>query len=163
MRLKTLLPLDTATRIVDEALRLARQEQMLPQTVVVLDSGGKIINVKSEDGAGLLRFGIAMGKAWGALGMGISSRLVGDRLGSRATFLTGVTAASDGKFIPVPGGVLIDDADGFTIGAVGISGDTSEKDEYCAIAAIIKAGYKSEPAEVDSDWQTSNLSGAKDN
>ncbi len=86
MRLKTSLPLDKASVIVDEALRLARQEKMLPQTVVVLDTGGKIIAVKSEDGSGLIRLGIALGKAWGALGMGISSRLIMERLGGRPSF-----------------------------------------------------------------------------
>ena len=161
MRLKTTLPLNKASIIVDEALRLAREEKMLPQTVVVLDSGGKIIAVKSEDGAGLVRFGIAMGKAWGALGMGISSRMIAERLGGRPTFLDAIASASDGKFIPVAGGVLIDTDDGITIGAVGISGDTSEKDEYCAIGGIHKAGLKSEPAVVDPDWNTSNLHGTK--
>ena len=128
MRLKTSLPLDKASVIIDEALRLARQEKMLPQTVVVLDAGGKIIAVKSEDGSGLIRFGIALGKAWGALGMGISSRLIMERLGGRPSFLGALANTAEGKFIPVAGGVLIDESDGFTIGAVGISGDTSEKD-----------------------------------
>lgn len=159
MRLKTLIALDKALVIIDEALRLARQENMLPQTVIVLDAGGKMIAMKSEDGSGLVRFGIAMGKAWGALGMGISSRLIGERLGNRPNFLTGVTSASEGRFIPVPGGVLIDDDEGYTIGAVGISGDTSEKDEFCAIGGIKFAGFKSEPGEIDPDWQASNLSG----
>ncbi|NQW00332.1 MAG: heme-binding protein [Rhodospirillales bacterium] len=161
MRLKTNLALEKAATIVDEALRLARQENMLPQTVVVLDCGGKIIAVKSEDGSGLVRFGIAMGKAWGALGMGISSRLINERLGGRPAFLGAVAAVSEGKFVPVAGGVLIDDADGFTIGAVGISGDTSEKDEYCAISAIIAAGFRPEPAAADPEWQNSSLSGPK--
>lgn len=161
MRLKTTLPLEKATQIIDEALRLAREEKMLPQTVVVLDVGGKIIAVKSEDGSGLVRFGIAMGKAWGALGMGISSRVIEQRLGGRPAFLGAIASASDGKFIPVAGGVLIDSDDGFTIGSVGISGDTSEKDEYCAIGGIKKAGLKSEPAEVDPNWNSSNLHGTK--
>jgi len=161
MRLKITLPLEKATIIINEALRLAREEKMLPQTVVVLDSGGKIIAVQSEDGSGLVRFGIAMGKAWGALGMGISSRLISDRLGGRPAFLGAIATAADGQFMPVPGGVLIDSDDGYTIGAVGISGDTSEKDEYCAIGGIHKAGLKSEPAEIDPDWNSSNLHGTK--
>lgn len=161
MRLKTTLPLEKANIIIDEALRLAREENMLPQTVVVLDSGGKIIAVKSEDGSGLVRFGIACGKAWGALGMGISSRMIAERLGGRPAFLNAISDASGGKFIPVPGGVLIDDEDGATIGAVGISGDTSEKDEYCAVGGIKKAGLISQPAEPDPDWQSSNLHGTK--
>ena len=158
MRLKTTLPLEKASRIVDEALRLGREADMHPLTVVVLNVGGQVVAAKSEDGSGVLRFGIAMGKAWGALGMGISSRLIRDRLKERPVFQTALAAASDGKLIPVPGGVLIEDAEGFTIGAVGISGDTSEKDEYCAIGGVKSAGLQSEPAAVDPNWQGSKLS-----
>lgn len=158
MHMKTILPLDTAAAIVDEALAVGRGENMHPLTVVVLDAGGKLIACKSEDGSGNLRFEIAFGKASGALGMGISSRLIRDRLSNRPAFQSAIASASDGKFIPVPGGVLIEDAEGFTIGAVGISGDTSEKDEYCAIKAVHKSGFATEPAEIDPDWTRSYLS-----
>jgi len=158
MRLQTSLPLDKASVIVDEALRLGRSEDLLPLTVVVLDAGGKLVAVKSEDGSGVMRFDIAFGKAWGALGMGISSRLIRDRLANRPSFQNALAAASDGRLIPVPGGVLIRDAKDVTIGAVGISGDTSDKDEYCAIMAIRHAGLNSEPAEPDPMWKTSSLS-----
>lgn len=94
--------------------------------------------------------------------MGISSRLVRDRLSERPAFQNALAAASGGRFIPVPGGVLIEDADGFTIGAVGISGDTSEKDEYCAIRAIHAAGLSSEPAKIDQNWRQSGLSDKTD-
>ncbi len=151
MKLKTTLPLEAAGRIVDEAIRSGRQEDLSPLTVVVLDAGGKIIAAKSEDGSGLLRFDIALGKAWGALGMGISSRLIGERLSDRPAFQNALANASDGRLIPVAGGVLVEDNDGCTIGAVGISGDTSEKDETCAIGAIHATGYSSEPAEIDID------------
>ncbi|HUS96177.1 MAG TPA: heme-binding protein [Hyphomicrobiaceae bacterium] len=161
MHLKTTLPLEKAETIVDEALSLGRAAGMHPLTIVVLDSGGRIVAVKSEDVSGILRFAIAMGKAWGALGMGISSRLIRDRLQQRPVFQNSLAAASDGKLIPVPGGVLIEDQDGFTIGAVGISGDTSEKDEYCAIGAIRSAGLKSEPADADPNWMNSSLSDTK--
>ncbi len=160
MRLKSTLPLDKASGILDEALQLGRESDMHPLTVVVLDAGGRIVAAKSEDGSGILRFNIAMGKAWGALGMGISSRLIRDRLKERPVFQTSLAAASDGKLIPVPGGVLIEDAEGFTIGAVGISGDTSEKDEFCAIGAIKSVGLSSEPAAIDPNWQASKLSDA---
>ena len=130
MRLQTTLPLDVANKIVTEALRLGRDAKMLPLTVVVLDAGGKLIAMQAEDGSGLVRFDVAFGKAWGALGMGISSRLVRDRLSARPTFQTALATASDGRLIPVPGGVLVENDRGETIGAVGISGDTSEKDEY---------------------------------
>lgn len=158
MKLKPTLPLASAETIVDAALKFGREAELLPLTVVVLDTGGRIIASKSEDGSGILRYDIAHGKAWGALGMGISSRLIRDRLSARPVFQNALAAASDGRFVPVPGGVLIEDADGFTIGAVGISGDTSEKDEYCAISAIKAAGLASEPAEVDPNWRGSSLS-----
>jgi uncharacterized protein GlcG (DUF336 family) len=162
MRLLPTLPLENASAIVDESLRIGRRENMLPLTVVVLDAGGKIIASKSEDGSGILRFDIALGKAWGALGMGISSRLIRDRLGARPAFQNALAAASGGRLIPVPGGVLVENDDWHTIGAVGISGDTSQKDEYCAIEAIKFAGLKSEPVAADPDWQSSRLSDKAD-
>ena len=158
MRLQTSLPLEKANAIVAEALRRGCAAGLLPLTVVVLDAGGKLVAMQSEDGSGLVRFEIAFGKAYGALGMGISSRLIRDRLGGRPAFQNAIAAASGGQFIPVPGGVLVEDSDGITLGAVGISGDTSDKDEYCAIEAIKAAGYAPEPAEPDPDWRTSSLS-----
>jgi len=86
MHMKTVLALDVASQIVDEALAIGRREGMHPLTVVVLDVGGKIIACKSEDGSGTLRFDIAAGKASGALGMGISSRLIRDRFADRPAF-----------------------------------------------------------------------------
>lgn len=158
MRLHTSLPLEAANTIATQALRLGRDAGLLPLTVVVLDAGGKLVAVQSEDGSGIVRFDIAFGKAWGALGMGISSRLIRDRLSNRPAFQGAIAAASDGRFVPVPGGVLVEDGAGVTIGAVGISGDTSDKDEYCAIEAIQAAGLASEPAEPNPDWRTSSLS-----
>jgi uncharacterized protein GlcG (DUF336 family) len=157
VRLKTLLPLMKADVVADEALRLGREEDMHPLTVAVLDTGGHVIVLKREDGSGVLRADIAIGKAWGALGMGIPSRLIRDRLKDRPSFQNALAAASDGRLIPVPGGVLINDANGETIGAVGVSGDTSDKDEYCAIRAIAKAGRASDPSEPSDEWRDSNL------
>ncbi|MEP3046450.1 MAG: heme-binding protein [Roseibium sp.] len=158
MRLKTSLPLALADKIVEKALQVGRGEDLLPLTVVVLNAGGQIVAVKSEDGSGIMRFDVALGKAWGALGMGISSRLIRDRLSNRPSFQNALAAASDGRLIPVPGGVLVEDETGATIGAVGISGDTSEKDEYCAIQGIRASGLTSEPADPDPNWKGSNLS-----
>lgn len=158
MRLQTSLPLEKANLIVAQALRLGRDASLLPLTVVVLDAGGKMIAMQSEDGSGLIRFEIAFGKAYGALGMGISSRLIRDRLSERPTFQAALATASEGRLIPVPGGVLVETKDGITLGAVGISGDTSDKDEYCAIEAIKAAELTPEPAEPSPDWKTSSLS-----
>ena len=158
MRLQTSLPLDKANLIVAQALVLGRKAGLLPLTVVVLDAGGKMVAMQSEDGSGLIRFEIAFGKAYGALGMGISSRLIRDRLSERPTFQAALATASDGRLIPVPGGVLVETADGITLGAVGVSGDTSDKDEYCAIDAVKTAGLVPEPADPDPNWKTSSLS-----
>lgn len=158
MRLHTSLPLERANAIITQALALGRTAKLLPLTVVVLDAGGKMVAMQCEDGSGLIRFEVAFGKAYGALGMGISSRLIRDRLKERPTFQSALATASEGRLIPVPGGVLVEDAHGVTLGAVGISGDTSDKDEYCAIEAIKAAGYAPEPAEPNPDWRTSSLS-----
>ena len=159
MRLQTSLELDIALRIVSMALAAGRAEKMLPLTVVVLDATGKIITSQSEDGSGLMRFDIARGKAFGALGMGMSSRLIRDRLATRPSFQAALATVADGKFVPVPGGVLVLRADGTVIGAVGVSGDTSEKDEYCAIVGIQGAKLDSEPKAPDENWQGTSLSG----
>lgn len=157
MKLFTSLKLETAAAIIEEALALAHHEKMLPLTIVVLDSGGKLIAMKSEDGSGLMRFDVAFGKAWGSLGMGMSSRLIRDRMKARPQFQNALMAASDGQMIPVPGGILLEDKDGITIGAIGISGDTSEKDEYCAISAAQTMGLATEPEHPDKQWRTSSL------
>ncbi|GKX36229.1 MAG: hypothetical protein MnENMB40S_38470 [Rhizobiaceae bacterium MnEN-MB40S] len=158
MHMITTLPMRAAEIIVDEAISQAKEHNLHPLTIVVLDAGGRIVAVKSQDGSGIMRFDVAFGKAWGALGMGISSRQIRDRLINRPVFQTALASASDGRLIPVPGGVLIENEKGETIGSVGVSGDTSEKDELCAIKGIHKAGYRSEPADIDPDWTRSYLS-----
>lgn len=151
MRLSVTLSLKNAAIIVDGVLETARRENLNPITVVVLDSGGKLIAMKSEDGSSLMRFDIAFGKAWGALGMGSSSRQIRDRLATKPAFQNSLSATAEGRFIPVPGGVLIESQDGVTVGAVGVSGDSAEQDEYCAIIAIRKTDLLSEPNDVPSD------------
>jgi uncharacterized protein GlcG (DUF336 family) len=122
----------------------------------VLDAGGNLVAFKREDGCGVLRFDIAFGKAWAALGMGMATRAIRDRMAQRPAFQGALAAASDGRFIPVPGGVLIL-REGQAIGAVGISGDASDKDEYCAVAAIHAAGAMSDPAEPNPEWRNAGL------
>lgn len=151
------LALDAAARIVDAAIAERRKHDLLPLAVAVLDAGGNLVAYKREDGCGVLRFDIAFGKAWGALGMGMSTRQIRDRLKERPAFQGALATASGGRFIPVPGGVLVLDAGGAAIGAVGISGDASDKDEYCAIAAIHAAGYASEPAAPAANWRDAGL------
>ena len=155
--LHTALPLDAASTIVDTALTLGRENGLLPLTVAVLDLGGNLLAFKRDDGCGILRGDIAIGKAWGALGMGISSRTIMERLGNRPVFQGALAAASQGRFVPVPGGVLICAEDGAVVGAVGISGDASDKDEYCAITAVNEAGYAAHPEAPAEDWQGAGL------
>lgn len=134
------LTLDCASRIVDSALRSAREQRLKPLAVVVLDGGGHDIVLKREDGAAILRADIARGKAWGTLGMGLGSRELARKAEQNPRFFAALAATSGGRLIPNPGGVLIRNADGEIIGAVGISGDQADRDEACAIAAIEAAG-----------------------
>ena len=131
-----------ASTIVDVALKKGRESNCAPLTVAVLDAGGHLVAFKREDRSGILRFDIAFGKAWGALGMGFGSRELADRAGKNPLFFGVLATVSQGRLVPVPGGVLIKDAAGSVLGAVGISGDTSDKDEVCAIAGIEAAGLK---------------------
>ena len=134
-----------ASTIVDVALKKARDSNLAPLTVAVLDSGGHLVAFKREDKSGILRFDIAYGKAWGALGMGFGSRTLAGRAAKTPQFFTMLAAASHGRMVTNPGGVLIKDASGNIVGACGISGDTSDKDEMCAIAGIEAAGLKADP------------------
>lgn len=134
-----------AAAIVDIALRKGRELECAPLTVAVLDSGGHLVAFKREDKSGLLRFDIAFGKAWGALGMGFGSRALAARAAKVPAFFTALAAVSAGRMIPVPGGVLIRNAAGDIVGAVGISGDTSDRDEMCAVAGIEAAGLRADP------------------
>ena len=151
------LDLATASRIGSEALRLRREHGLLPLAVAVLDAGGQPVSFQREDGCGVLRHDIAVGKAWGALGMGMATRQIRDRLATRPTFQAALAAASGGRFIPTPGGVLILNTQGVAIGAVGISGDASDKDEFCAIEAIRAAGLQPEPPEPATGWNAAGL------
>jgi glc operon protein GlcG len=151
------LSLAVATHITEEALRLRHAHGLLPLAVAVLDAGGQTVSFRREDGCGLLRHDIAHGKAWAALGMGMATRQIRDRLADRPSFQSALAAASAGRFIPTPGGVLIVDAQGVAIGAVGISGDASDKDEFCAIEAIRAAGLTPEPPEAAAHWNAAGL------
>ncbi len=141
----SVLTLAQASAIVDAALRKGRELNLNPLTVVVLDAGGHAVALKREDRSGIMRVDIASGKAWGALGMGFGSRELFERSTKQPMFITALAAVSQGRMVPVPGGVIIRDGAGEIIGAVGISGDVSDQDEACAIAGIEAAGLKAEP------------------
>ncbi len=137
--------LSQASAIVDATLAKARELKQMPQTVVVLDPGGHLVCAKREDGSGIIRFEVAVGKAYGALGMGWGSRTMMERAAQNPNFLTSIVAASGGRMVPNPGGVLIRDNDNKVLGAVGISGDTGDNDEIIALAGIAAAGLKADP------------------
>jgi uncharacterized protein GlcG (DUF336 family) len=133
-----------ASTIVDIALKKGRETNCAPLSVAVLDAGGHLVAFKREDKSGILRFDIAFGKAWGALGMGFGSRELAERASKAPLFIDALTTISKGRLVANPAGVLIKDAAGNVLGAVGISGDTSDKDEVCAVAGIEAAGLKAQ-------------------
>ncbi len=138
------LTLAQASTIVDTTLETGRRMGLKPLTVSVVDDGGNLKAFKREDGPGAaLRPQIATGKAFGAVGMGRSSRVLNAMAAERPHFIDALIGASAGRLIPVPGGVLIKDGDEI-VGAVGVSGDSSENDETAALAGIEAAGLGAE-------------------
>jgi len=136
------ITLKQAMTIVEVALQKGREAGCAPLAVAVLDDGGHLKTFAREDGAGIIRPQIAIGKAWGALGMGMGSRALARRVSGEApqlAFFDALNAMSGGRVVPAAGGVLIKDEAGSVLGAVGISGDTSDKDEACALAGIAAA------------------------
>lgn len=133
--------LTAAQTIVTAALSHARAQGFKPLSVVVLDARGAVIAVASEDGTSLRRFEIALGKARGAVAFGLGSRAIGEMAIARPHFFAGAVHAVGGEMVPVAGGVLIRDASGALLGAVGVSGDTSDNDEAAAAAGIAAAGF----------------------
>ncbi|MET0588177.1 MAG: heme-binding protein [Novosphingobium sp.] len=134
------LTLSQAQTIATEALRKGRELTLKPLTVAVLDAGGHAIVLLREDSASNLRPEIATGKASGALALGISSRKIAEMALDRPTFVGSLSGISAGGIIPAAGGVIILDAAGTPIGAVGVTGDTSDNDEICALEGIAAAG-----------------------
>ena len=134
------LKLAQATTAVDAALEQGRIRDLAPLAVAVLDAGGHVIAFKREDGSGIVRFDIAYGKAWGALGMGFGTRELTERATTSPAFVNSLAAISQGRMVPSPGGVLIAGPDGEVVGAIGISGDTGPNDEICAIAGVAAIG-----------------------
>ncbi|MGR9012243.1 MAG: GlcG/HbpS family heme-binding protein [Gammaproteobacteria bacterium] len=135
------LTLEKANIIINAATNKARKLNMAPITVVVLDDAGHLKAMQREDGATMIRQQIATAKAWGAVSMGISSRSLASVAEKRPDFMNALIGITDGNLMPVPGGVLIRDTKNNVIGAVGISGDSSDQDERCAIAGIEAVGF----------------------
>jgi len=133
-----------ANTIVAAALAKAREKSFDPLTVAVLDSGGHVVAAQREDQSGILRYEIAIAKAFGSLGFGFGSRTLATRAAKVPMFFTAVSSVADGRMVPVPGGVLIRNAGNEIIGAVGISGDTGDNDEISAVHGIEAAGLKAD-------------------
>ncbi|MFC7066009.1 GlcG/HbpS family heme-binding protein [Brucella rhizosphaerae] len=138
------LTLEKANAIIAGAFTKATELQLKPIVVSVFDAGGHLKAFQRQDGTSILRFEIASGKAFGALAVGTGSRWLHNQAKDRPHFLEGLSGVSGGKIVPVPGGVLIKDASNEIIGAVGISGDTSDNDELAAIAGIETAGFNAD-------------------
>jgi uncharacterized protein GlcG (DUF336 family) len=139
MTVTSRLTLQQANAIVAAALEEGAKLGLKPLTVVVLDAGGKLVALQRQDGSSLMRPEIAMGKASGALGLGVSSRKIAAMAAERPTFVAALAPLAVDGLVPAAGGVLIA-GDGAPIGAVGVTGDTSDNDELCALAGIAAAG-----------------------
>ena len=139
----TALTLENARLILDTALAKVMEKKLKPMAIVVLDARGTVKTAIAQDGTSLMRFEVAHGKAYGALATGLGSRALFKRANEQPYFIDAVNTLARGALVPVPGGVLIKDA-GDVIGAVGISGDTSDNDEECAVAGIKAAGLEAD-------------------
>lgn len=140
----TRISLDQANRIIAEAFRKGAALKLKPLSAVVLDPGGHVIAFQRQDGASTLRFQIAAGKASGALALGVSSRKIGEMAVERPSFVAALGPIAPHGVIPAAGGVIVVDEAGGILGAVGITGDTSDNDEACVLAGIAAAGLKAQ-------------------
>ncbi len=139
--------LELADLLAAATLRHGARRGAAPLTVAVLDAGGHLVSLKRADGSGILRPQIAVAKAYGAVGMGMSSRDLAVRAERQPVFFGSLAATADGRFAAAAGGVLVHDADGTLLGAVGVSGDVSDMDEQCAVDAVREAGLVPDPAQ----------------
>ncbi|RED12974.1 GlcG/HbpS family heme-binding protein [Pontivivens insulae] len=134
-----------ARTIIAKTLAKGREMELKPLSVVVLDSGGHVKAFEREDGAAPGRFDIARAKAYGAIMLGMGGQAQMARAEAQAYFMNAVNGVYDGKVIPVPGGILVQDKRGNTIGAVGVTGDTSDNDAEAGMAGIEAAGLAGQP------------------
>lgn len=138
------ITLAQANAIIAAAFDKGAELKLKPLSVVVLDAGGHPLAFQRQDKASTLRYAIAVGKASGALGLGVSSRKIGDMAAERPSFVASLGAIAPNGVIPAAGGVIVVDAGGAPIGAVGVTGDTSDNDEVCALAGVAAAGLKTQ-------------------
>jgi uncharacterized protein GlcG (DUF336 family) len=136
------LNLTQANALIDAAFAKGAELGLKPLTVAVLDPGGYLIAAQRADGASNVRVKLAQGKAAGALALGVSSRTIGDMAVDRPHFVASVRELGEGGMVPAAGGVIVCDETGTVLGAIGVTGDTSDNDEACALAAIASQGFK---------------------
>ena len=141
----TPLTLAEARTIIEATLAKAAELNLKPVTVAVLDAGGHLKALLRQDGTSTLRPEVAQGKARGAISLGLGSRTIFRRAQEQPYFIQAINSLAGGPLVPVPGGVLVRDATGAIVGAVGVTGDTSDNDEACAVAGIEAAGYSADP------------------
>lgn len=137
------LTLQQANTIIAAALAKSGEWGYKPMGIAVLDAAGNLKAFASEDGASMFRFDIARAKAWGAVGMGVSSRQLAQRAKDNPNFFVSLAATAEGRFLPQTGAVLIKNAQGQLLGAVGASGGTGDEDEAICIAGVEAAGLVS--------------------
>lgn len=138
------ISLRKARTIIRKSLEKGREMELKPLSVVVLDAGGHVIAFEKEDGAAPGRFAIAHGKAYGAVMLGMSGSAQMARAEQQAYFMAAVNGVYGGQVVPVPGGILVRDKKGNVIGAVGVTGDTSDNDAEAGLAGIASAGLTGE-------------------
>ncbi len=138
------LTLENARLIISTALAKGREMNLNPLTVAILDAGGQLKALEREDGTSTLRAKIAQGKANGSLAVGAGTRTLFKRAQEQPYFVDALNGLADGNLVPVPGGVLIRDENGKPVGAAGVTGDSSDNDEVCAVAGIEAAGFKAD-------------------
>ena len=138
------ISLRKARTIIRKSLEKGREMELKPLPVVVLDAGGHVIAFEKEDGAAPGRFAIAHGKAYGAVMLGMSGSAQMARAEQQAYFMAAVNGVYGGQVVPVPGGILVRDKKGSVIGAVGVTGDTSDNDAEAGLAGIASAGLTGE-------------------
>ena len=138
------ITLDQALKIIQETFAEAARRNAYPLTAVLLDAGGRVKAALKQDGASLLRFEVSYGKAYASLALGRQSRLVLQKAKDKPLFMESFNELADGPMFLEGGGQLIRDTEGEVVGGIGITGDTNEIDDLCAIAGIRAAGFKTD-------------------
>jgi uncharacterized protein GlcG (DUF336 family) len=136
------LTLATANAVIEAALAASAQAGYKPMAVVVLDDSGHLVSAQRQDGASMFRIDVATGKAWAAVAMGASSRVLAERAASNPNFFVSLASTAHGHFLPQTGAVLVKDDSGHVVGSVGASGGTGDEDEEICIAGVTAVGLE---------------------